>query len=83
MGAVGYAAPPATAMPGRSVRSALSPSPTQPAEKALKREAVVHTYVDDSIIGGLVLRVGDKLIDASVRYQLQAMKEQMLAAAPK
>jgi F-type H+-transporting ATPase subunit delta len=50
---------------------------------ALKREAVVHQYVDENVLGGIVLRVGDKLIDASVRYQLQAMREQLLAAAPK
>lgn len=46
---------------------------------ALKKEAVVHQYVDESIIGGLMLRVQDKLIDASVRTQLQAMKQQLLA----
>jgi F-type H+-transporting ATPase subunit delta len=51
--------------------------------RALKREAVIYQYVDDNVLGGAVLRVGDKLIDASVRYQLQAMKEQLLAAAPK
>ena len=55
----------------------------QKVSKALGREAVVHQYVDESVLGGMVLRVGDKLIDASVRYQLQAMKEQLLAAAPK
>ncbi len=32
---------------------------------ALKKDAVVHQYVDDSIIGGMILRVGDKLIDAT------------------
>lgn len=48
---------------------------------ALKKDAVVHQYVDESVIGGLVLRVGDKLIDASVRYQLAALKEK-LAHAP-
>jgi F-type H+-transporting ATPase subunit delta len=47
---------------------------------ALKKEAIVHQYVDDSIIGGLVLRVQDKLIDASVKSQLAAMKHQLLAA---
>src|SRR5438309_133793 len=50
--------------------------------QALGRDAVVHQYVDENVLGGVVLRVGDKLIDASVRYQLQAMKEQLLAAAP-
>jgi F-type H+-transporting ATPase subunit delta len=49
---------------------------------ALGKDAVVHQYVDESIIGGLVLRVQDKLIDASVRNQLQAMREQLLSARP-
>ena len=50
---------------------------------AIKRNAVIHQYVDESIIGGLVLRVEDKLIDASVRHQLEMIKRQLLAAAPK
>ena len=50
---------------------------------ALKRDAVIHQYVDESIIGGLVLRVQDRLIDSSVRAQLAAIKEQMLAARPR
>lgn len=45
---------------------------------ALKKDAVVHQSVDESIIGGLVLRVQDKLIDASVKTQLKAMREQLL-----
>ena len=49
---------------------------------ALRRDAVVHQYVDDSIIGGLVLRVGDKLIDGSVRAQLDLLRQQLLAARP-
>jgi F-type H+-transporting ATPase subunit delta len=49
---------------------------------ALKRDAVVHPRVDESIIGGLIVRVGDKLIDASVKSQLQLMKEKLLAARP-
>lgn len=50
--------------------------------KALRKEAVVHQYVDDSIIGGLVVRVGDRLIDASVRSQLKAMRQQLLSHLP-
>jgi F-type H+-transporting ATPase subunit delta len=52
----------------------------QKVSTALGKSAVVHQYVDEGIIGGLVLRVQDKLIDASVKYQLQAIKEQLLAA---
>ncbi len=50
---------------------------------ALGKEAVVHQRVDDNIIGGVIVRIGDKLIDASVRHQLDVMKQQMLSAAPK
>jgi len=39
--------------------------------------------VDESIIGGIVLRVGDQLIDASVKSQLETMKRKFLTARPK
>jgi len=55
----------------------------QRVSQALGRNAVVHQYVDENIIGGLVLRVEDRLIDASVRYQLEAMRERLLAARRK
>jgi F-type H+-transporting ATPase subunit delta len=55
----------------------------QRVSQALGKEAVMHQYVDESIIGGLLLRVQDKLIDSSVRSQLQALKHQMLASRPK
>ena len=50
---------------------------------ALKREAVVHQYVDESIIGGLLIRVEDQLLDASVKAQLRAIRRQLLAARPR
>lgn len=51
--------------------------------KALGKDAIIHQHVDENVIGGAILRVGDRLIDASVRYQLAAMREKMLAAAPR
>ncbi len=48
--------------------------------QALGKTAVVHQYVDESIIGGLMLRVGDRLIDASARYQLQTLRQRMMTA---
>ena len=54
----------------------------QRVSQALGRTAVVHQYVDESIIGGLVLRVQDKLIDASVRFQLEQMRKRLLQAVP-
>jgi F-type H+-transporting ATPase subunit delta len=46
----------------------------------LGQEPVFHQYADESLIGGLVLRVGDQLIDGSVRGQLRRMREELLAA---
>ena len=51
--------------------------------QALGRNAVVYQYVDEAIIGGLVLRVQDKLIDASVRFQLESMRKRLLEAVPR
>ncbi len=50
--------------------------------EALKKDAVVHQYVDESLIGGMLLRVGDRLIDSSVKGQLAAIRKQMLAQRP-
>jgi F-type H+-transporting ATPase subunit delta len=49
---------------------------------ALKRNAVVHQFLDESIIGGVVLRVRDQLIDGSVRAQLTAMRQKLLGGRP-
>ena len=55
----------------------------QRVSQALGKNAVVHQYVDEEIIGGLVLRVEDRLIDASVKSQLEVLRERMLAARRK
>jgi F-type H+-transporting ATPase subunit delta len=55
----------------------------QRVSEALGKDAVIHQYVDESIIGGLLLRVQDKLIDSSVKTQLQSLRQQMLASRPK
>ena len=50
---------------------------------ALNKNPTVHQTVDESIIGGLVLRVGDRLIDGSVRRQLAVMHDRLLAVRKK
>jgi F-type H+-transporting ATPase subunit delta len=51
--------------------------------KALNKNAVIHLNLDENIIGGLVIRVGDQVIDASVKQQLRSMRQQLLAGATK
>jgi F-type H+-transporting ATPase subunit delta len=51
--------------------------------QALGKQAVVHQSVDESVIGGIRLRVGDKEIDASVQYQLNTLRQRLLASRRK
>lgn len=51
--------------------------------QALGKNAIIHQYVDDSIIGGLVIRMNDQIIDASVRQQLESMRKQFVTASQK
>lgn len=48
--------------------------------QSLKKEVVLHQYVDETLIGGLILRVGDTQIDGSVRKQLDEMRDVLLNA---
>lgn len=40
-------------------------------------QVVVSAEVDESIIGGLVVRIGDRLIDGSTRSRLVALRQQL------
>jgi F-type H+-transporting ATPase subunit delta len=46
---------------------------------AIQKEAVIKQHVDASIIGGIIIRVGDKLIDGSVKSQLQSIEKKLMA----
>jgi F-type H+-transporting ATPase subunit delta len=42
------------------------------------REVVLETNVDPDLLGGAIVRVGERQIDASIRAQLQGLREGML-----
>ncbi|MBI1886691.1 MAG: ATP synthase F1 subunit delta [Chloroflexi bacterium] len=44
------------------------------------KQVLLEAQVDDGIIGGLVARVGDRLIDGSTRSKLLALKRQLQEA---
>ncbi|HZC19838.1 MAG TPA: ATP synthase F1 subunit delta [Rubrobacteraceae bacterium] len=42
------------------------------------REVILETHVDPNLLGGAVVRVGERQIDRSVRTQLQGLRGEML-----
>jgi F-type H+-transporting ATPase subunit delta len=44
-------------------------------------EVVVSPEVDEDILGGLVVRIGDQLIDGSTRTRLQELKRELAGAS--
>lgn len=44
---------------------------------ATAKDVEVHVVVDPSVLGGVVARVGDVVIDGSVRHRLEQLKEQI------
>ncbi len=53
-----------------SVRKQLSDS--------LGKDVIMHPYTDSSMLGGIKLRMGDQLVDASVQAQLRKMRDNLL-----
>jgi F-type H+-transporting ATPase subunit delta len=47
-------------------------------EKRTGRKVIIETKVDPDLIGGLVARVGDLILDGSVRSQLDEMRRRLL-----
>jgi F-type H+-transporting ATPase subunit delta len=46
--------------------------------KLTKKEVFLRARVDESVLGGAIVRVGDKVLDGSVRTKLNQMKKQMV-----
>jgi F-type H+-transporting ATPase subunit delta len=55
---------------------------TRRVRDALRREPVLHLYTDPSMIGGVKLRVGDRLIDGSIASRLRRIRQQLKASGP-
>ena len=66
-----------SARPCRSTRASRRPSRAARPD-ARRREPVVRFEVDPSLIGGLVVQVGDDVYDASVRSQLERLRREIV-----
>ncbi len=47
-------------------------------EQETSKSIIMQTQVDPAILGGVIARVGDQVIDGSVRYRLLALQRQLL-----
>jgi F-type H+-transporting ATPase subunit delta len=75
---------------GITLATATSASPLTPDEGRALMERLeqltggsveLDTQVDSSLLGGLVVRVGDRLIDGSVRSRLERLRNQLASGA--
>ena len=48
--------------------------------RVLGKQVVPHFHVNPSILGGVIVRVGDTVLDGSVRRRLATLRSRMLAA---
>jgi len=48
-------------------------------EKKTSKKVLIKTRVDEAIIGGVIVILGDRIIDKSIRYQLQLLNAQLRA----
>ncbi|MEX0876673.1 MAG: ATP synthase F1 subunit delta [Phycisphaerales bacterium] len=65
-----FTAAPIGAAELESVRAQLSAT--------LGKDVIMHPYTDSSMLGGIKLRMGDQLIDASIQAELRKMRDALL-----
>lgn len=49
--------------------------------EVIGKEVIPHFRTDASILGGLIVRVGDRIMDGSLRRRMLALKQRMLTGA--
>ncbi len=49
-------------------------------QSTLGREPILHCYTDESMIGGIKLRIGDRLIDGSLATRLRRIRQSLLTS---
>ncbi len=52
----------------------------QALEERTGKTIIVHSHVDPAILGGVIARVGDQVIDGSIRYRLSVLEQQLLTS---
>lgn len=63
----------------REPDAALREAVRQRLSEVTGKEVIPHFRADPAILGGLILRLGDRIIDGSLRRQMMTLKRQLLA----
>ena len=71
----------ATAISASSLTADEVDALTERLEQAAGGRVALDTEVDPSLLGGLVVRLGDRLIDGSVRSRLERLRNQLVSGA--
>jgi len=50
-------------------------------KQIVNKEIVISTEVDESILGGIVIQIGDQLLDGSTKTQLENLRKQVRSEA--
>jgi len=69
----------AQVLTARSLDQSLADRIREQMEKSTGKRIEMKVQIDPSLLGGAVIILGDKIIDRSIRYQLNQLKEQMSA----
>ncbi len=46
--------------------------------KTLGKQVVAHVTIDPQIVGGVIVKVGDQVMDGSVRRRLRLLRERLV-----
>lgn len=52
----------------------------QRVQQMISKEPVMHAYTEPAMIGGIKLRIGDRLVDGSISSRLRRMRQELLGS---
>ena len=68
------------AITARDADEALRTSIVERLTKAMGKTVVAHFRTDPALVGGVIVRLGDRVLDGSLRRRIQILRSKMLHA---